>query len=259
MATHKDETERIARRIVSGGKNVFFTGAGISTESGIPDYRSKGGVWDKFRPVYFDEFMSSHAARIEYWHRTVELYRDLKDARPNPAHIALAGLYEMGLIEAVITQNIDGLHQASGLPDEKVIELHGNSLRVRCMTCGRISALSDAIRRVNSGDAAPECGCGGYLKPDTISFGQAMPETEVDKAMQLSREAETFIVVGSTLVVQPAAQMPVYAKQSGAFVAVINLSETPLDDMCDVIVREKAGTALQEILESVRGKAGTGQ
>ena len=182
------------------------------------------------------------------------MYNDLKDARPNPGHMALAALHEMGLIEAVITQNVDGLHQASSLPDEMVVELHGNSLRIRCMECGKLSALTDAITRIESGDAAPECECGGYLKPDTISFGQAMPEKEVERAMQLSREAETFIVVGSTLVVQPAAHMPVYAKQSGAFVAIINLSETPLDDMCDVIVRGKAGEALQEILEEVRRK-----
>ena len=122
------------------------------------------------------------------------------------------------------------------------------------MECGKLFSLMDAISRIESGDVAPECECGGYLKPDTISFGQAMPEVEVEKAMRLSREAETFIVVGSTLVVQPAARMPVYAKQNGAFVAIINLSETPMDDMCDVIVREKAGEALQEILEEVRRK-----
>ncbi|MBN2299366.1 MAG: Sir2 family NAD-dependent protein deacetylase [Deltaproteobacteria bacterium] len=258
MDSLRENMAIIAGRIAAGGRNVFFTGAGISTESGIPDYRSKGGVWDKFRPVYFDEFMSSEAARMEYWRRKIELYSDLREARPNPAHIALARLCEMGLIEAVITQNIDGLHQAAGLPDEKVIELHGNSLRVRCMGCGKISALNDAVSRVESGDVAPECECGGYLKPDTISFGQEMPEAEVSRAMQLSSEAQTFIVVGSTLVVQPAARMPVYAKQGGAFVGIINLSETPIDDMCDVIVREKAGKALQEILESVRNKAGAG-
>ncbi|HOO38361.1 MAG TPA: Sir2 family NAD-dependent protein deacetylase [Deltaproteobacteria bacterium] len=254
MNSYSEGTELIAGRILAGGKNVFFTGAGISTESGIPDYRSQGGLWEQFRPVYFDEFMSSRAARIEYWRRKAAMYNDLKDARPNPGHTALAALHEMGLIEAVITQNVDGLHQASGFPDEMLVELHGNSLRVRCMECGKLSGLRDAIRRIESGDVAPECECGGYLKPDTISFGQAMPEKEVERAMQLSREAETFVVVGSTLVVQPAAHMPVYAKQNGAFVAIINLSETPLDDMCDVIVREKAGTALQGILEEVRLK-----
>jgi len=254
MNTYSEETLLIARRIAARGKNVFFTGAGISTESGIPDYRSQGGIWEQFRPVYFDEFMSSKAARVEYWRRKTSLYHDLKAARPNPGHMALTGLDEMGLMEAVITQNVDGLHQASGLSDEKVVELHGNSLRVRCMTCGKLSSLGDALRRIESGDEAPECECGGYLKPDTISFGQAMPEAEVEKAMRLSREADTFIVVGSTLVVQPAAHLPVFAKQNGAFVAIINLSETPLDGMCDVIVRDQAGTALQEILEGVRHK-----
>jgi len=239
----------IARQIAKGGKNIFFTGAGISTESGIPDYRSKGGIWDKFRPVYFDEFMSSKKSRIEYWREKSELYHDLVQAKPNPAHISLVKLHDMGLLESVITQNIDGLHQESGLPDEKVIELHGNTRRVRCMSCSRISSIHNAQKRIEKGDLAPECECGGYLKPDTVSFGQAMPVKEVEKATTLSRSCDCFIVVGSTLLVQPAALMPVYAKQSGAFLGIINLSETPCDENCDVLIRGKAGKVLQEIVE----------
>jgi len=239
----------IARQIAKGGKNVFFTGAGISTESGIPDYRSKGGIWDKFRPVYFDEFMSSKKSRIEYWREKSELYHDLVQAKPNPAHISLVKLHDMGLLESVITQNIDGLHQESGFPDEKVIELHGNTRRVRCMNCSRISSIHNAQKRIEKGDLAPECECGGYLKPDTVSFGQAMPVKEVEKATTLSRSCDCFIVVGSTLLVQPAALMPVYAKQSGAFLGIINLSETPCDENCDVLIRGKAGKVLQEIVE----------
>ncbi len=246
---------RIAEQIAKGGKNVFFTGAGISTESGIPDYRSKGGVWDKFRPVYYDEFMSSKEARIEYWRRKSELYRDLDKARPNPAHMALFRLHEMGLLESVITQNIDGLHQESGLPDEKVIELHGNTRRVRCMTCNRIISIHEAQKRIDAGDPAPECDCGGYLKPDTISFGQAMPEDEVERAAGLSKDCDCFIVIGSTLLVQPAAHMPVYAKQSGAFMGIINLSETPCDEMCDVLINGKAGEVLVDIVRCLNDKS----
>ena len=242
----------IAQRILEGDKNIVFTGAGISTESGIPDYRSKGGIWDKFRPVYFDEFMSSKNARIEYWRRKAELYHDLVQAKPNPAHMSLVKLYEMGLLEAVITQNIDGLHQESGLPDEKVIELHGNTRRVRCMSCGKTISIHEAQKRIEAGDLAPECECGGYLKSDTISFGQAMPADEVEKAIDLSRNCDFFLVVGSTLLVHPAALMPSYAKQSGAFLAIVNLSQTPYDERCDVLIRGKAGEVLLEIVNTIR-------
>ena len=138
----QDNVSLITKKIKAGGNNVVFTGAGISTESGIPDYRSQGGIWDKFRPVYFDEFMSSREARAEYWQRWVELYQGILQAQPNPAHLALANLHEKGLLQAVITQNVDGLHQDSGLPDEKIIELHGNTRRIRCMSCRRIVPLN---------------------------------------------------------------------------------------------------------------------
>lgn len=242
----------IAQKIAEGGRNVVFTGAGISTESGIPDYRSKGGLWDKFRPVYFDEFMASKDARIEYWNRKSELYYDLVKAEPNKAHKAIADLHEAGLLEAVITQNIDGLHQKAGLPDDKVIELHGNTCRIKCMTCGVLSSIHDAQKRIESGDLAPECECGGYLKPDTISFGQNLPHDQIEKSVKLSQACDFFLVVGSTLLVQPAASMPQYAKQSGAFLAIVNLSETPCDDMCDIVICEKAGDVLPDIIEKVR-------
>lgn len=249
----------IAQKISEGGKNVVFTGAGISTESGIADYRSKGGIWDKFQPVYFDEFMSSKEARVEYWRRKADLYHDLIRAKPNPAHMSIFTLCEMGLLQAAITQNIDGLHQESGLPDDKIIELHGNTRRVRCMSCGKITSIHDAQKRIAEGDLAPECECGGYLKPDTISFGQAMPEKEVQKAVELSRSCVFFMVVGSTLLVQPAALMPSYAKQSGAFLAIINLSETPCDEMCDVLIRGKAGEVLPDIVEAIEKIGSAGQ
>ena len=151
----------------------------------------------------------------------------------------------------MVTQNIDGLHQASGLPDEKIIELHGNTCRIRCMSCRKISPTAKVQQRLKTGDPAPECECGGFLKPDTISFGQAMPVAEVEKSVTLSSQCDFFLIVGSTLVVQPAAQMPVYAKNNGAFLAIINLSETPCDDMCDVLIREKAGDVLQQIINEV--------
>ena len=245
----KDKISLIAEKIKEGGKNVVFTGAGISTESGIPDYRSQGGIWDKFRPVYFDEFMSSKDSREEYWRRWVGLYQGIVEARPNAAHMSLARLEKMGLLQAVITQNIDGLHQASGLTDENIIELHGNTCRIRCMSCRKISPIGGVQQRLADGEMAPECKCGGFLKPDTISFGQAMPVAEVEKAAALSQNCDFFLVVGSTLLVQPAATMPVYAKNHGAFLAIINLSDTPCDEMCDVLIRAKAGEVLQQIVK----------
>jgi len=159
----------------------------------------------------------------------------------------------MGLLEAVITQNVDGLHQESGLPDEKVVELHGNTRRVRCMTCGRQVTVHEVQKRIEDGDLAPECACGGYLKSDTVSFGQSMPADEVQRAQELSQNCNFFLVVGSTLLVQPAALMPHYAKQSGAFLAIINLSETPYDEACDVLIRGKAGEVLTQIGREVEG------
>lgn len=247
----QEKIEAVARKLCEGGRNVVFSGAGISTESGISDFRSKGGLWDRYRPVMFDDFMASKASRIEYWRQKAELYPQLRRARPNAAHRAVFRLYEMGLLAAVITQNIDGLHQDSGLPDERIVELHGSNRRVRCTHCKTISSLDEAHRRIQAGDPAPECACGGYLKPDTVSFGQAMPAAAVEAATRLSSACDVFIVVGSTLLVQPAALMPVYARRSGAFLCIINLSDTPCDSICDVLIREKAGRALSAVVDAV--------
>ena len=246
-----DDIDKIATTLSKNKKCIFFTGAGISTESGISDYRSKGGIWEQFRPIYYDDFMSSRDARIEYWKRKIELNGQLSNARPNRAHQAIAALYEKGHVEAVITQNIDGLHQESGIPDNAVIELHGNTRRIRCMKCSALSSVEDALARIKKGDPAPECGCGGYLKPDTISFGQAMPEKEMSRSVILSKNCTCFIVVGSTLLVQPASHLPGYAREAGAFLGIINLSETPYDKVCNVLIREKAGITLQAIKDRV--------
>lgn len=242
----------IAKKIAEGGRNVVFTGAGISTESGIPDYRSKGGLWDKFTPIYFDEFLSSKEVRIEYWKRKSSLYHDLVKAEPNEAHKSVSELCEMGLVESVITQNIDGLHQKAGVPDDKMIELHGNTCRIKCLSCCKLSSIHEAQKRIEDGDLAPECECGGYLKPDTISFGQNLSHGEIEKAIKISQNCDFFIVVGSTLLVQPAANLPPMAKQNEAFLAIVNLSETPCDDMCDVLINEKAGDVLSVIVDEVK-------
>lgn len=247
-----DQITQVAQKIAKGGKNIIFTGAGISTESGIPDFRSQGGLWDQYQPIYFDDFLASKKARVEYWRRKAEMYPTIAQAEPNAAHLALVDLYNAGLVEAVITQNIDSLHQLSGLPTEVVIELHGNTRRIRCLSCSEVYADDEVQRRIEDGDSAPECHCGGYLKPDTISFGQQMPVSEVQQAAALSQNCDFFMVIGSTLLVHPAASMPPAAKQSGAFLTIVNLSETPCDQMCDVLIRGKAGETLPAIVEELR-------
>ena len=247
----KDLIYQLAEKIAAGKKVVVFTGAGISTESGISDYRSKGGLWDRFKPIYYDEFMSSETSRIEYWRRKCELYGQLDEAAPNAAHYAVAELNHKGLLDLVITQNIDGLHQQSGLPDDKVIELHGNTTRVRCMSCDAIAPLDETLDRIQHGEPAPVCSCGGYLKPDTISFGQSLREKDLNQAMAASKNCNVFLAVGSTLIVQPASLMPDIALKNGAFLAIVNLSETPYDQSCHLLITGKAGEVLPQIIQQI--------
>ena len=245
------QIDTLARRVADAAHVIAFTGAGISTESGIPDYRSQGGLWDRFRPVTFPEFMAAEASRVEYWQKRAAMQPALAAATPNPAHRALAALHTMGRLEAVITQNIDGLHQAAGLPADRVLELHGNTRRIRCLTCRREVDEAAVMARIARGDAAPACPCGGFLKPDTVSFGQSLPAEVLDRAVRLSGRSDVFLVVGSTLVVQPAAAMPEYARRAGAFLAIVNLSDTPFDQRCEVLIRQPAGTVLPALAERV--------
>ena len=244
----------ISQKIDEAKYFIVFTGAGISTESGIPDYRSKGGIWDKFKPIYIDEFMTSHSARIEYWRRKSELYQDLIKAQPNAAHEGLAELFKLGFVKTIITQNIDGLHQKSGIKNNKVVELHGNNLRVSCMSCGQISTIQEAHRRIKSGDLAPECSCGGYLKPDTISFGQSLDSEVLNRAFDECKKCSLMLVIGSTLLVHPAASLPSVAKQNGSYLAIVNLSETPADVISDILIRQKAGATIDAIVKRVKQK-----
>ncbi|MCP3940977.1 MAG: sigma factor regulator FecR [Desulfobacteraceae bacterium] len=249
--TTTNKIKQVVQKILKANQVVLFTGAGISTESGIPDYRSQGGIWDKFQPIFFDNFMSKKKARIQYWEQRLDMEKGLKHAKPNKGHKSIARLYEMGFLTSVITQNIDGLHQASGIPSDKIIELHGNTRRVRCMSCKRLISWEETMVMIKAGARAPECNCGGYYKPDTISFGQAMPEKETRKAAVLSAKSDVFIVVGSTLLVQPAALMPEYARNAGAFLVIINLSSTPYDCLSHVLIRDKAGKILEKITQGV--------
>jgi NAD-dependent deacetylase len=250
-----DKMKQAAQWIATSKRVVVFTGAGLSTESGIPDFRSPGGVWDRYNPedFYFQNFLASEASREKYWQMSTEMYEPIKKAPPNQAHLAIAELERLGKLDCVITQNIDGLHFKAGNSGEKVIQLHGTAIYVSCLECGKRYDRDEIQERIRKGEKAPRCGdCGGPLKPATISFGQGMPEKETSEAYHRSSLCDLFIVIGSSLVVQPAASMPVVAKQHGAKLVIINRDPTPCDDMADLILHGQAGPTMAGILEELK-------
>jgi NAD-dependent deacetylase len=235
----------LSRFIAAARRAVIFTGAGISTESGIPDFRSPGGLWTKQVPIDYDSFLASEAARQESWRRRFESDAVFRAARPNRGHRAVAELVRRGQAETVITQNIDGLHHASGLAPEQVIELHGNTTYALCLDCDQRHELDELRAAFEQDGAAPRCRrCGGFVKTATISFGQAMPERAMRRAGEATLAADLFIAVGSSLVVYPAASFPELAKRRGAALAIVNRDPTHLDRVADAVVRQPIGEAL---------------
>ena len=247
--TLQADIDSLARLIGEARRAVVFTGAGISTESGIPDFRSPGGIWTQMAPIYFDDFLASEEARRETWRRRFAMQDTFGAAEPNRGHRAVDALVRRGKAGAVITQNIDGLHQASGIPAEKVIELHGNTTYATCLDCGTRHELAD-IRVAFERDgerqgAAPRCvRCKGFVKTATISFGQAMPQQAMRRAEAETLAADLFIVLGSSLVVYPAAGFPELAKRNGARLAIVNREPTPLDDLADLVIHRGIGDTL---------------
>jgi NAD-dependent deacetylase len=226
---------------------VGFTGAGISTESGIPDFRSPGGIWTRHKPIPFEAFLASAEARRETWRRKLATHPTIESATPNAGHRALARLVAQGRMSAVVTQNIDGLHQASGIPDGKVIELHGNTTYAVCLDCRRRFELSWVREIFADGERLPVCTyCGGHVKTATISFGQPMPEAEMERARAATLAADLFIVLGSSLVVYPAAGFPVLAKRNGARLVIVNRDPTDQDKLADLVIHGEIGTTLSE-------------
>ncbi|HTQ33406.1 MAG TPA: Sir2 family NAD-dependent protein deacetylase [Stellaceae bacterium] len=231
------------KRMLAGAKRVVvFTGAGISTESGIPDFRSPGGIWTQMAPIYFDDFLASDAARRETWRRRFAMEDQFGSAEPNRGHRAVEALVRRGKISAVITQNIDGLHQASGIPPEKVVELHGNTTYATCLDCNARYEIA-ALRIAFEADGlAPRCTrCRGFVKTATVSFGQAMPEEAMRRAQAETLAADLFIVLGSSLVVYPAAGFPELAKRNGATLVIVNREETGLDRFADLVLHDGIG------------------
>jgi NAD-dependent deacetylase len=233
-------------------KILVFSGAGVSTESGISDFRSPGGVWSKYDPsdFYFDKIISDEKARAKYWQMSTEFYQVMKDAVPNRAHLAIKTLEDAGKLIAIVTQNIDRLHHRAGNTPDKIIEIHGTAFSVSCLSCGKTYDRDDIEARISSGVKVPYCDeCSGILKPDTISFGQAMPQDKMAQALTHARECDLCIALGSSLVVYPAASVPAHAVESGAKLMIINRDETPLDSMADVVVHEPVSKALGEMVE----------
>ncbi len=251
----EEQLKQIAQWITTSTKVVIFSGAGLSTESGIPDFRSPGGVWDRYNPedFYFQNFLASENSRVKYWQMATEMYEPIRKAQPNPAHLAISELEKLGNLDCVITQNIDGLHFKAGNSEEKVIQLHGTAIFVSCLSCKKRYDRDEIQERIKKGLKAPRCdSCGGLLKPATISFGQSMPERETQEAYHRSSTCDLFIVIGSSLVVQPAASMPLVAKRNGARLVIINRDPTPYDDTADIVIHGQAGPTMASILEHVK-------
>jgi len=250
--------DKAADLIAKSKRIVVFTGAGVSTESGIPDFRSPGGIWSKFDPDEFtyQKFLSSPQARKKHWQFLKDPFISM-EADPNPAHYAIAELERMGKLDCVITQNVDNLHQKAGVPDGKVFELHGNMRWVKCLSCGKRYPMEEIRRRLEEGVDIPDCdACHGILKPDGIFFGEALPAQVLSEATRRSSSCNLFITIGSTLVVYPAAYMPSYAVEAGAKLIIINLMPTYMDRHAAVIIQTKAGEAMPKIMERVRAKLG---
>ncbi len=226
-------------------RTVIFTGAGISTESGIPDFRSPGGIWTRMAPIDFQDFVSSEEARREAWRRRFALENTLHAAEPNRGHRAVATLVRRGAARAVITQNIDGLHQASGVPAEQVIELHGNTTYAACLKCGKRHELAPIRVAFERDGVSPRCvKCAGMVKTATVSFGQAMPVAAMQRAEEETLAADLFVVLGSSLVVYPAAGFPEMAKHNGAKLVIVNREETGLDRIADLVVHDSIGDTM---------------
>jgi NAD-dependent deacetylase len=229
-----------------------FTGAGISTESGISDFRSPGGVWDRHRVVTYQEFLESHEARVEYWRMKRELFNEMKGAAPNAAHHALAALERMGKLRCLITQNIDGLHQDAGNSPGRVIELHGTNRRAVCLGCGKTWPIGHIQARLDAGEEDPACeDCRGLIKPATVSFGQSMPEAEMRRALACAAESGVFLMIGSSLQVEPAASVPPAAHRAGARLIFVNRTPTPRDQIAELLFREDAGQVLSGIVRGL--------
>jgi len=250
MTENEAGIQQFQSMIERSSRGVVFTGAGISTESGIPDFRSPGGIWTRYQPIDFRDFMASEEMRRESWRRKFASNAVMKKARPNTGHLSVAKLVQIGKVSTIITQNIDGLHQFSGVPDENVIELHGNATYASCLECGKRYELEDIYKIFKNNETLPECDrCAGIIKTATISFGQSMPLAEMQAAETETLACDLFIAIGSSLVVYPAAGFPDLAKRNGARLIILNRDPTQLDGIADLVLNTEIGSTLSAAVD----------
>jgi NAD-dependent deacetylase len=248
------DAERLAELLLDAGQGgtVVFTGAGVSTESGIPDFRSPGGIWTRYAPIDYADYISDPEMRRESWQRGLHTYPPIAAALPNPAHLAIADWWHAGLLAGVVTQNIDGLHQKAGVPDPAVVELHGNSHWIACLECSAHFDRPSVHDRLLAGEPDPACpDCGGMLKAATISFGQALPAKAVAAAQDLHTRSRLCLVIGSSLVVYPAANLPELTLTAGGHLAIVNHTPTHLDPFATLVSRASAGSLLSAVLREL--------
>ena len=247
-----EQIDELAGLVQRARSAVVFTGAGISTECGIPDFRSPGGFWTRYKPIDYSEFLASEDTRREAWRRFLMIRETIARAEPGPSHRAVASLLAEGHVSRVITQNIDGLHQASGIPAERVIEIHGNGTYAKCLSCGLRHEIDWVKEVIATTDRPPACtACGGIVKSATISFGQAMPEQEMADARAATLNADLFMSIGSSLQVFPAAGFPVLAKQNHTPLVILNREETGLDGLADIVIHADSGPVLEQVAARV--------
>ena len=250
MTQDTEAAGALASLLRESRRAVIFTGAGMSTESGIPDFRSPGGIWTRMQPIDFQDYISDPGARRLSWQRRMEMEETWKTVGPNEGHRAIAELVACGKASHVITQNIDGLHQQSGVPDENLIELHGNTRYAKCLDCDARMEIDDILGHFATHGEAPDCrACGGLVKTATISFGQPMPQREMARADAAVRACDLLMVLGSSLVVYPAAGFPLQAKRQGARLVILNREETPLDRFADLVINAEIGPTLNRVID----------
>ena len=239
-----DDRAELAQLLRRAQRVLFFTGAGISTGSGIADYRGPDGLWKTRRPVEFRDFMASASARVEYWDQKLEVWPQIRDAQPNPTHNAIARFERAGRVVAVVTQNIDGLHRKAGTGVELLVELHGSNLEVECMSCHTTSDPDPHFAAFAATREPPRCSaCGGHLKPATISFGQSLRERDLSRAIAAARNADLVVALGSSLSVHPAASIPLLAVERGVPYAVVNRGQTEHDTLVGLTLRIDGDTS----------------
>jgi len=244
MSTPQNPKIKKLRELIEASFRIaVLTGAGISTESGISDYRSKGGIWNRFQPVTIQEFLADEGKRKVYWQRKKEMFVQIKEARPNEGHLALARLEKQGKLLGLITQNIDGLHKIAG--NKKIIEIHGTNREVICLECRKVTPFDPVFDRLEAGEEIPLCkSCSGLLKPNTISFGQTLEVETLNQAVEWSRSCDLMLAIGSTLVVEPAASLPLLSNEAGSPICIINRDATPLDSVASVVIHDAIGQTL---------------